>query len=305
MKKAPPTPKGFRDIGPELAQKRQRIINKIIGVLADFGFVPLETPNVEFAETLTGKYGEEERLIYKFRDRGGRDLALRFDLTVPLARFVANNQNLLRPSFSRYQLGQVFRGEKPQSGRWREFTQLDFDTVGSADLDEDARIIAAAIKAFRALGLADTAMFINDRASFSDFPAQVVRAIDKLPKVGEAGVATELETTGYSKQEITKFLEKIKDLKPSQNLKKVFQLLTEKYGLKENKDFIFTPTLARGLDYYTGTIFEMKAANDPRGLALGAGGRYDNLIGTFAKKQIPAVGFSFGIDRIVELLPNE
>src|SRR3990172_2301371 len=126
---APPTPKGFRDINPDLAAKRREVINKIVPILEDFGFVPLETPTIEFASTLTGKYGEEEKLIYKFTDRGGRELALRYDLTVPLARYVAANPSLKMP-FSRYQVGQVFRGENPQHGRYREFTQLDFDTVG-------------------------------------------------------------------------------------------------------------------------------------------------------------------------------
>ncbi|MBI2012582.1 ATP phosphoribosyltransferase regulatory subunit [Candidatus Curtissbacteria bacterium] len=143
MQKAPPTPKGFRDIHPELSAKRRRVINKIIEVLEDFGFVPLETPTIEFAETLKGKYGEEERLIYEFTDRGGRRLALRYDLTVPLARYVASNPSLEMP-FRRWQAGQVFRGENPQHGRYREFTQLDFDTVGSSDFAEDAKIIAAA-----------------------------------------------------------------------------------------------------------------------------------------------------------------
>src|SRR3989344_7845057 len=121
MQKAPPTPKGFRDIKPDLAKKRREIINKIINVLEQNDFEPIETPTVEFADTLTGKYGEEERLIYKFQDRGGRDLALRYDLTVPLSRYVASNNPPL--PFRRYQIGQVFRGENPQKGRYREFTQ--------------------------------------------------------------------------------------------------------------------------------------------------------------------------------------
>src|SRR3990167_10107064 len=163
MQKAPPTPKGFRDIAPALTKKRRRVINQIVEVLEDKGFEPMETPTVEFADTLTGKYGDEERLIYKFTDRGGRDLALRYDLTVPLARFVANNQNLLNPTFSRYQIGQVFRGENPQAGRYREFTQFDFDTVGPSGAEEDAKIIAAAIKSIRKIGLGSATMLINDR----------------------------------------------------------------------------------------------------------------------------------------------
>jgi len=149
MQKAPPTPKGFRDIKPDLAKKRRAVINQIVDVLEEFGFAPIETPTIEFAETLKGKYGEEERLIYEFKDRGGRDLALRYDLTVPVARYVATNNPPL--PFRRYQIGQVFRGENPQKGRYREFTQLDFDTIGfekgqgDQAAKEDAKIIATAI----------------------------------------------------------------------------------------------------------------------------------------------------------------
>ena len=132
MQKAPPTPKGFRDITPDLAKKRREVINTIVKVLEDFGFVPIETPTIEFAQTLKGKYGEEERLIYEFKDRGGINLAPLCDLTVPMARYVATYNPSL--PFRRWQIGQVFRGENPQKGRYREFTQLDFDTAGSSSL---------------------------------------------------------------------------------------------------------------------------------------------------------------------------
>src|SRR3989344_5605164 len=127
MQKAPPTPKGFRDIKPNSAKKRRKIINEIVEVLEKNGFEPIETPVIEFADTLSGKYGEEERLIYKFTDRGGRNLALRYDLTVPLARFIATHQAKLQVPFQRNQIGQVFREKNPQAGRYREFTQFDFD----------------------------------------------------------------------------------------------------------------------------------------------------------------------------------
>src|SRR3989337_2194622 len=150
MQKAPPTPKGFRDIAPDLAKRRQQVSSQIVKVLEDFGFEPIETPTIEFSQTLKGKYGEEERLIYEFKDRGDRDLALRYDLTVPLARYVATYNPPL--PFRRYQVGQVFRGENPQAGRYREFTQFDFDTVGSESLEEDANVIAATIAATRKVG---------------------------------------------------------------------------------------------------------------------------------------------------------
>lgn len=296
MKKGPLTPKGFRDILPDLAKKRRSFINTICRVLEEFDFVPIETPTLEFSETLLGKYGEEEKLIYQFSDRGGRNLALRFDLTVPLARFIANNLGLLRPSFSRYQIGQVFRGEKPQKGRFREFTQLDFDTVGSADLQEDARVIAAAIKSAREAGLKNALMTLNDRENFAGLSIEDIRKIDKIPKLGSESVRPEI-------------YQRIKKTKPTQKLIKIFEILKTKYNLAEGNDYIFDPTLARGLDYYTSTIFELKLSGKPQDLAVGGGGRYDNLIGMFvypanggAGRQIPAVGFSFGIDRIFDIL---
>lgn len=289
MQKGPTTPKGFRDIEPELAKKRREVIGKIAGVLEEFGFVPIETPTLEFADTLLGKYGEEEKLIYQFTDRGGRSLALRFDLTVPLARFVANNLGFLKPTFSRYQVGQVFRGEKPQRGRWREFTQLDFDSVGSNSLEEDAKVIAATIAASRKVGLNKAQLALNDRKNFEGMSIEDIRAIDKIYKVGKDD----------TKKELLEFVEKTK---PTEDLRKILGILENNYSLANGKDFFFEPSLARGLDYYTGVIFELKPNGKPDELSIGGGGRYDNLIGMFAGRQIPAVGFSFGLDRLIELV---
>jgi len=302
MIKGPVTPKGFRDIPPSLAKKRRTIIGKIAEVLETYGFVPLETPTVEFSQTLTGKYGEEEKLIYQFVDQGGRDLALRYDLTVPLARFIANNLGLLTPSFSRYQIGQVFRGENPQKGRYREFTQFDFDTVGSSNLQDDATIIAAAIISARKVGISEAVMNINDRARFTDIPSDVVRAFDKLDKIGIDAVFAELKQKNYQASEIEKFQSIIASGKPTSSLTDLFEILTKDFGLKEDKDFIFNPALARGLDYYTGIIFELKPSKITQEQSIGGGGRYDNLIGIFAGRQIPAVGFSFGVERLIELI---
>src|SRR3990167_3227518 len=246
MQKGPPTPKGFRDIKPELAKKKREVILKIAGVLEEFGFEPIETPTIEFAETLKGKYGEEEKLIYEFKDRGGRDLALRYDLTVPLARYVATYNPPL--PFRRYQIGQVFRGENPQAGRYREFTQFDFDTVGSDSPEEDAKIIAAAQKAVKNLGLLDAQMLINDRKNFEDIPQDVIRAIDKLHKVGEKGVRDELLAKNLALDEIENHLFKIKSAKPTAELEKIFDRLENSHRLKKDKDFLFDPTLARGLE---------------------------------------------------------
>jgi len=288
MQKGPVTPKGFVDMLPETAARRRMFISKISIVLEKYDFVPLETPIVEFAETLLGKYGEEEKLIYTFDDKGGRKLALRYDLTVPLARFISNNLGLLKPTFSRYQIGQVFRGEKPQKGRSREFTQFDYDVVGYGDIKEDARVIAASIDCVRAIGFKKAKLAINDRVSFKGLSIEDIRLIDKMHKIGRKNLPSNL-------------IDFVDSSKPTNNLIKIFKVLKDDYKLIENKDFFFDPTLARGLDYYTSTVFEMKLNGNPSDLSIGGGGRYDNLIGNFSGRQIPAVGFSFGIDRIVEL----
>lgn len=286
--KGPVTPKGFVDMLPEVAAKRRMFINKIVIVLEKYDFVPLETPIVEFAETLLGKYGEDEKLIYTFEDKGGRKLALRYDLTVPLARFVANNLGLLSPTFSRYQIGQVFRGEKPQKGRSREFTQFDYDIVGSYDIKEDAKVIAASIDSMRAIGFKKAKLAINDRQNFKDLAVEDIRLIDKMHKIGKENLPAKL-------------INFVDSSKPTDNLLKIFKILKNDYKLEENRDFFFDPTLARGLDYYTSTVFEMKLNGLASDLSIGGGGRYDDLIGMFAGRKIPAVGFSFGVDRILEL----
>jgi len=307
MQKAPPTPKGFRDIKPDLAKKRRAVINQIVDVLEEFGFAPIETPTIEFAETLKGKYGEEERLIYEFKDRGGRDLALRYDLTVPVARYVATNNPPL--PFRRYQIGQVFRGENPQKGRYREFTQLDFDTIGfekgqgDQAAKEDAKIIATAIRAVRKVGLKDAIMAINHRASFTNIPPEVTRAFDKAHKIDIIGVKKEIIDQGFSNEDYEKFKTQLELGRKNVALTNVIGALTKR-RLIEDTDFYYDWTLARGLDYYTGVIFELKPNKDHSLLSIGAGGRYDNLIGMFAKKPLPAVGFSFGLDRLIEAIQN-
>ena len=309
MIKAPPTPKGFKDFAPALAKRRREVTSKIVQVLEEFEFVPIETPTIEFADTLKGKYGEEERLIYEFEDRGGRKLALRYDLTVPLARYVATYNPPL--PFRRYQIGQVFRGENPQKGRFREFTQLDFDSVGSDDPKEDATIIAATIKSLEVLGIKFFKVLINDRNIFYNLPKDpmfadkdipsVVRIVDKLKKIGRDGVTDELaeKVTGGDISEAASILCTIEDSPPTDNLNAIFSAL-EDLGIDKQK-YEFSPTLARGLDYYTGMIIEAEIEGYAGG-SVGGGGRYDNLIGSFAKKDIPAVGFSFGLDRLLEIL---
>lgn len=277
---------------PLEVKTRRSMFMAIVPVLEKYGFEPLETPTIEFAETLLGKYGEDEKLIYQLTDKGGRRLALRYDLTVPLARFVANNLGLLSPTFARYQIGQVFRGDNPQKGRKREFTQFDFDVVGSSDFQEDVKVVKAIVESARAIGLKNAILQINDREIFDKLglTKEQIITIDKIDKIG--------------KVEVEKKVGRLDSLEKAEKSERLANIVSEleKAGLKEGADFVWNKFLARGLNYYTSTIFELKLDKTPGGLSVGGGGRYDNLIGMFAGRPIPAVGFSYGIDRLIELL---
>jgi len=294
-------PKGFRDFLKETSIQKNFLIEKLKNLFERFGFDPLETPTLEYAEVLLGKYGEEaDKLIYIFKDRGGRKLGLRYDQTVPLARVVAQYQDLPKP-FKRYQIQPVFRAENPQKGRFREFVQADIDIIGESSLLAEAEIINTSLKVLRELGLKKTKIFINDRKIFENIDKKIISAIDKLEKIGEEKVVEEIEKKQQvSKKEAKAIFNQIKNKEPTKNILNLFSLL-EKYGLKEKDDFIFQPTLARGLDYYTGIIFEAIDENYKNG-SLGGGGRYDNLIGIFSKNSIPACGFAFGFDRLLEVI---
>lgn len=290
------TPKGFRDFLPQTARLRADVLEKLVNSLEKFGFEPLETPAIEFAETLKGKYGEEEKLIYEFTDRGGRQLALRYDQTVPLSRIVASNPNLPKP-FKRYQVQPVWRAENPQKGRYREFLQVDFDTVGTTSLLSDAEVIAAAISATKDLGFKNFVLKVNDRDTFRGLSDIVIRIIDKLGKVGEVGVIEQLKRQNYDSAQAKALLKRLKDSAPTKRIEKLFELLE---SLKVGADnYAYDPTLARGLDYYTGLVFELEIEGYTAG-SVGGGGRYDDLIGRFTNAKIPATGFSFGFDRLIE-----
>jgi len=289
-------PKGFRDFLPEDAKLRALVLEKIKATLERFGFEPLETPALEFADTLRGKYGDEEKLIFEFSDRGGREVALRFDQTVPLARVVASNPDLPKP-FKRYQIQNVWRAENPQKGRFREFVQVDFDTIGAPSQLADAEIVAAAISATGDLGFKNFAMKINDRDTFKGLPIEAIRTIDKLQKVGEVSVIEQLKRTGYEAAEAKSLLKRLKDSPPTKNIERLFETL-KALSIEPDK-YAYEPTLARGLDYYTGLIFELEIEGYSGG-SVGGGGRYDDLLGRFADKQTPATGFSFGFDRLLE-----
>jgi len=290
------TPKGFRDFLPPTLSGRKFVLEKITRVLEKYGFEPLETPALEFADTLRGKYGEEEKLIFEFTDRGGREVALRFDQTVPLARVVATNPDLPKP-LKRYQIQPVWRAENPQKGRYREFLQVDFDTVGSSSLLSDAEIVAATIAATKEVGFKDFTLKINDRDTFKGLSLEEVRIIDKLGKIGEVGVIEQLKRTGYGTSQAKAILRKIKNSPPTKNIEKLFGYL-EDFKIESDK-YAYEPTLARGLDYYTGLIFELEVEGYSGG-SIGGGGRYDDLIGRFTGAKTPATGFSFGFDRLIE-----
>lgn len=296
----PQTLKGFRDFLPGQALARSFVIGKIKTVFERFGFDPLETPALEYAETLLGKYGDEaDRMIYLFEDRGKRKVGLRYDQTVPLARVIAQYQNLPKP-FKRYQIQPVWRAENTQKGRFREFMQCDIDTVGTKSIFADAEVIKTVMETVKFLGFKNAKMLINDRSVFAGLKPGFIIAIDKLNKIGKDGVIKELVGRGMEKKEAEKLIDSFDSKLPTPLLNSLFEAL-KKNGLRDGIDFEFSPTLARGLDYYTGTIFEL-VIKDYRGGSLGGGGRYDKLIGQFIGTDIPATGFAFGFDRLIEAM---
>lgn len=296
------TLKGFRDFLPVEAKKRQFVVNILKQVFESYGFEPLETPALEYEEILLGKYGDEgDKLMYRFEDNGKRKVALRYDQTVPLARVVAQYVQELPMPFKRYQIQNVWRSDNTQKGRFREFLQCDIDSVGISSPLSDAEIIACALDSMEKLKFYDTQIWINDREILDRYglSKEEIIILDKLEKIGDRMVIDAWRKNGRNNAE--KLFKEIKNSKPSEKLSQIFATLSS-MGYKENQDFAFVPHLARGLNYYTSTIFELKLVNTPYQLSFGGGGRYDNLIGLFTNKQIPAVGFSFGFDRIMEAM---
>ncbi len=322
--------KGMRDHLPPAMLLRQHIINTLVAVFERYGFDPLATPVVEYAETLEGKLGDDEKLIYRFEDHGGRKLALRYDQTVPLARVVAQYTNQISFPWRRYAIGSSYRGERPARGRYREFWQADIDIVGSSSPLADAEIIAILTDGLLALGFTDFTTMINHRQVLGGIARasglgeeaanNVYRAIDKLDKIGADGVQQELEQSGVSAEQAARILEMVM---VEGTAKEVLATLT--HHLQEDEaafaaldnlhmvivaldqmgispdHYRLSPRLARGLSYYTGTVFEAVSAHWTQGSLLG-GGRYDDLIGMFAKNPVPTVGLAFGIDRLHDVM---
>lgn len=343
----PSLAKGTRDFTAKEVSRRKYIINTLQNNFELFGFQPLETPSFENLSTLTGKYGEEgDRLIFKILNSGDyaaktnetdwteknsqkliaqiSEKALRYDLTVPFARFVAMNQGQLAFPYKRYQIQPVWRADRPQKGRFREFYQCDADVVGSTSLWQEVELLQLYFKSFRDLGLS-VSVHINNRkilsglADYAGIGDQLIDftvALDKLDKIGKEGVIKEMLEKGISETAVAKldflFSQTNDPLENLLNLKEKF--VNNETGLKgveelefvitnslnlgvDAQNLIFDITLARGLDYYTGAIFEVKADEVAMG-SIGGGGRYDNLTEVFGVKDIPGIGISFGLDRI-------
>jgi histidyl-tRNA synthetase len=320
----------MRDFLPEDVRRRQYVIDIVRGVYERYGFDPLETPSLENIETLTGKYGEEgNKLIYKVLKRGEgeasgeADLALRYDLTVPLARVVADNRGKLPKFFKRYQIQPVWRADRPARGRFREFYQCDVDAIGSTSPVVEVEMIAAVCEVLQALGFADFLVQLNHRYLLTAMldtvgvqrarHADVLVAIDKLDKIGPEGVIAEMESRGVpadTAQGILETSQKVLDQRWREEFFSVDPKAVEAalnvadiINLCESTPaaghVVYTPKLARGLSYYTGAIMEIAVEGIG---SLGGGGRYDGLIGMFSGEQIPACGFSLGLERILVVM---
>lgn len=308
---SPATLKGFRDLLPEEAALKEKVVAIIKETFASFGFLPLETPTLEYLTTLTGKYGQEgEKLLYSFQDRGKRWVGLRYDLTVPTCKVIALYQHRLIFPFKRYQIQNTFRAEKPQKGRWREFTQCDIDTFGVASPLADAEIVLVLYTTLKNLGFKDFVIELNSRRILNKVLEEIgikekkkrlsfLQSIDKLEKKGKSGVEEELIKKGFSPKTIKKIFPLLKKTSPSDDLKTIISFL------KKNKIpssyYRFTPWLARGLDYYTGPIFETKVEKPAIG-AISGGGRYDKLVAQLGGDPTPATGTSLGLERIIQVI---
>ncbi|HEY8401307.1 MAG TPA: histidine--tRNA ligase [Cytophagaceae bacterium] len=347
----PSIPRGTRDFGPEKMIRRNFILDNIKQVFQKFGFLPLETPAMENLSVLTGKYGDEgDKLIFKILNSGNylegtttedytkgvkeltskiSEKALRYDLTVPFARYVVMNRGELTFPFKRYQIQPVWRADRPSRGRYREFYQCDADVVGTDSLLCEAEIVLMINEAFARLGIKDFTIKINNRKILTGLTeaigkkgceAELCVAIDKLDKIGVGGVVEELKSKDFSEEAIHKlypFLEitgsteeKIAYLKEifstsevgTKGLEELEQVLdyVKKFELTQ-PNVEFDITLARGLSYYTGAIFEVKADGVQIG-SISGGGRYDNLTGVFGLPGLSGVGISFGVDRIYDVM---
>ncbi len=345
MNKKPVT--GMRDIMPREMEIRDYVIGLIKETYKDFGFTPMETPCVESIENLTGKQGgENEKLTFKIMKRGEKldiasakdendlaDSGLRYDLTMPLSRYYANHQAELSKPFKALQIGPVWRAERPQKGRFRQFYQCDIDILGDGSNLAETELILATTTLLSKIGFSGFQIRINDRrilkamAAFSGLPEdqydEMFIILDKMDKIGLDGVAEELRTLGLSDEAIEKYLglfnavgekkgidavdaiasvlQDTLDVSVADNMREIFEKVTAASDV--DFELLFDPTLVRGMGYYTGPIFEI--AVPQFGSSVGGGGRYDEMIGKFAGQATPACGFSIGFERIISILTDE
>jgi len=325
----PRTLRGFRDYIPSLMLPRERVLETARRVYRSYGFAPIDTPALEYAEVLLGKGGEEsDRLVYRFKDHGDRDVALRFDLTVPFARFSAQYLPKLGTPFKRYAMGPVWRGENTSAGRYREFWQCDFDTIGTTANAADVEVVLVISDLFSALEIPNVQIRVNNRLVLSgllehlglaDKTVPLLRSLDKLPKIGPEKVAEEMvREAGVSADGAkdvlalaqmagsnTSVLDQVEaafgsNPKVVEGIRRLREMLavTTAVGVPEGRIKIDL-SIARGLDYYTGSIYETFLNDLPAIGSVCSGGRYDNLASLYTKQVLPGVGASLGVDRLL------
>jgi histidyl-tRNA synthetase len=318
--------KGFRDFLPAAEIERRQLTEVIEQSFRSFGFVPIDTPALEYTEILLGKGGgETEKQVYRFKDHGDRDVALRFDLTVPFARFMAEHRSDLALPFKRYHIAKVWRGENTQRGRYREFTQCDFDIVGSESAGSDFEILLMMRETLRAIGVGDVTIRMNHRGVFNRFlrrmgienkSVEILRTVDKLAKIGKESTLLQLsEFIGQEKAEsVLQYIQSKNSYKETlaaiteaaggpgpdtERLEVLYQFMVDA-GIADI--FVLDPSITRGLDYYTGVVYETFLNDLPDIGSVCSGGRYDNLAALYSKEQLPGVGASIGLDRLIAAL---
>ncbi len=325
----PRTLKGFRDYLPETMIPRERLIDTAKQVYRSYGFSPIDTPALEYLEVLTGKGGDEtDRQLYRFQDHGGREVGMRFDLTVPLARFVAQHVSELGTPFKRYQIAAVWRGENTQRGRYREFLQCDFDTIGTRGVASDIETVLVIHDLMRAIGFERFTIRINnrmvlngllERLGLGERATAILRALDKLSKIGPDKVAEEMmAAAGASAEQAADVLrlsaltgskdQMLQQLEPlvagsdigQEGVARLSQILA---GVRAagvaDEQLALDVAIARGLDYYTGAVFETFLEALPNIGSVCSGGRYDNLAGVYTRQDLPGIGASLGLDRLL------
>ena len=328
----PRTLQGFRDFLPETMLVRESIMDRARALFRSFGFSPIDTPALEYLEILTGKGGEEtDRQLYRFEDHGGRHVGLRFDLTVPLARYAAQHIPKLGVPFKRYHLGTVWRGERAQRGRYREFMQCDFDTIGTTSLVADTEIVIVIHELLQMIDVGPFVIRVNNRKvlngvlakyDLTEQSSNVLRSLDKLPKIGRDAVAAEMcDQVGLTPDQADAVLQ-LADLSGDTDalLSQLGRIVQGselgEAGVGELEQLVkaaiaggvpserveLDVSIARGLDYYTGTIYETFLTDLPAIGSICSGGRYDDLAGLYTKQKLPGVGASLGLDRLLAAL---